>query len=170
MRGRIRYSPLSFLKSTGISGGLVRQRNSIGQLGDDCHGLAVGARSWRRLEMKGGSLSAVPVARRLMSWTASALCIAAAGFALSCGGGSFPAGPILPTPTTAPLASATNPPAGAAVCPFGNGSADAVCVQSRTAVLLPQVETAIDTAIHQHPEYFDLNQQSPAGSRQFLVL
>jgi hypothetical protein len=86
---------------------------------------------------------------------------------LSCGGST----PSAPAPGPSPSAVAASPspvvvpsasPA-ATACKYGMGDPDTFCAR-RNAVLLPDVDAAIDRVVQQHPDWFILTDQNgPAG-------
>jgi hypothetical protein len=92
---------------------------------------------------------------------------------LSCGGGDSPASSTPPT-TIAPLSTPT-PSAGTgsgfydASCALGKGDAEASCERGRLAVLLNDMEMAMDLVVQQKPQIFDLEDQFPAGSGAYKI-
>jgi hypothetical protein len=89
--------------------------------------------------------------------------------ALSCGDSS----PSTSTPPTT-LPSATPPPTGGgggvgATCPFGKGTASAVCERDHPE-LLQEVEGAMDRLIQDKPQIFDLTREAAPETRAYYVL
>jgi hypothetical protein len=104
--------------------------------------------------------------------TRRASLVVVAVLAVSCGGGSTV--PVTPTPTAAP--TATNPPAktpgpvGSAFCGIGDGVSPPFSkCNRRTIQHLGAVEAAIELAITEHPEVFDLTSEARPGTREFKV-
>jgi hypothetical protein len=102
------------------------------------------------------------------------LLAALAATALTCGGGSSPSAPVAatspgaapasPSPTVAPSASASPV---ATACKYGKGDPDTFC-ERRNAVLLPDVDAAIDRVVEQHPDWFILTDQNGPGGYKVL--
>lgn len=98
--------------------------------------------------------------------TASALALLLT-LSWACGGGSSPtsSGPP-PTPTPAPAPTPTATPTTPPVvqgCSAGQGDPRATCFRSQ-ATFLDAINAAIDKVVQQHPEYFNLNDQSAPGA------
>ncbi len=83
----------------------------------------------------------------------------------SCGGGSSPAAP--PNPAPAPVAVMYSVPS---ACRLGLGDPSATCGQGGSPQLLPLVETAIDTVVHQKPWLFDFKDVSAPNTNLYRVL
>jgi len=89
----------------------------------------------------------------------------------SCGDGSpstsTPPTTVAPQPTPTPSTGGGG--VGASSCPFGKGSASAVCDRESPA-LLQDVEGAIDRVIKARPEIFDLTREAAPKTRAYYVL
>jgi len=108
----------------------------------------------------------------LRALVAAVAAVAALGLLSSCGDSSpstsTPPTTVGPQPTPTPP-SGGGGGVGASSCPFGKGSASAVCDRENT-LLLQEVEGAIDRAIKAHPELFDLSREAAPETRAFYVL
>ena len=84
----------------------------------------------------------------------------------ACGGSSAPSGPTPSTPTPTPAPAPTPTPV-ALGCPAGKGDARAQCRKTSPS-FLDAVNAAIDKLVQQHPEYFNLSDQSAPGAYRVL--
>jgi hypothetical protein len=94
---------------------------------------------------------------------------------LSCGGGSSSPTPATPpttvaavpspSPTVAP--SAAPSPSAATACRFGKGTPDTFCAR-RSAVMLGDIDRAIDRAIQAHPTFFNTGDSVGPGAYRVL--
>lgn len=109
--------------------------------------------------------------RSLSKAVPAAMVAAVAALALSCGRGDSPASPASPAPPSATPTPA--PPVGGgpgpATCSLGPGSTEASCSR-RSAVLLNDVDAAIDATVQQRPTAFDRTDEAAPGTRAYRVL
>ncbi len=104
---------------------------------------------------------------------ASSLRVAPAALLLlvaGCGGTHQATAPVTPTPTPKPSSDAT-PSAFTASCTIGKGDPNAVCAHGvKGSQLIHYVETAIDLAVREKPQLFDMTVEERKGADTFKVL
>ncbi len=87
-----------------------------------------------------------------------------------CGGSHQATAPVTPTPTPKPSSDAT-PSSFAGSCTIGKGDPNAVCAHAvKGSQLIHYVETAIDTAVQEKPQLFDMTVEERKGAGTYKVL
>ncbi|HVO12735.1 MAG TPA: hypothetical protein VMX54_18460 [Vicinamibacteria bacterium] len=86
-------------------------------------------------------------------------------------GGSKPTAPQTPTVTTPTASPTATPSSFAGSCTIGKGDINAVCVHGvKGSQLIHYVETAIDSAVREKPQLFDMTVEEHKGADTFRVL
>lgn len=94
----------------------------------------------------------------------------AAMLALSCGGSSSPSSSTPPVAATPAPSPSSGGGVVAATCPFGKGTVQTLCAQSKTAALLPEVDACIERVASGKPGVLDVNNQAVPNSGQYKIL